>query len=538
METKHKQQIDQCAQLLSSQSTDDEKLAGLLLLPRIIDAQDGDSLALVFESMDSRFLERLLRTGIKQHLKNQDDSPMLGIAAYVIDVFASHQKIAQHPRMLDRIPTLYRAASLGIPGVSAEAMQALGKILALDAGAQRILDRSELFVDAVSETELRNMDVAGFVLKRCSEFIHLHDDISIYAHGWGCLVGKFSSMFDAARDMVKFELMSVLASCLEPLDSDDAAGIDAVDSCLRVVSAISSGCAWILSQKSEPTKYTDQALVLYSHLARLWPSHAYSRDPPYPDLTKNSELALRLACIEGQASLDGMMICAPLDKKAGKMTLEQEAKKEKERLKLGWKYPVCAEIASGWLEWIGRWLDEQPDQIEPANGAEKQQEEEQEQTIYKLMSEVQKLSEASVGFLCDWKDRTRDDLQMLSSAPELVLSAMHLLGAWLATDPKLHKPAIPILPMCATWILQGGNDGAVIKEYMRPCISFALDTCDVSEMHYVDDLKTRESRYARPKTLEFASPWVGSIEFDDLSRAVYNIPSDEDILRARQSQAR
>ncbi|KAJ1808318.1 hypothetical protein LPJ75_004613, partial [Coemansia sp. RSA 2598] len=517
-----KQQIEQCARLLSSQSTDDEKLAGLLLLPRIVDAQDGESLAYVFESMDARFLERLLRTGIKQHVNGQVDTPMLGIAAYVIDVFASHKQIAEHSRMLDRIPTLYTAASMGISGVSVEATQALGKTLALDAGIERTLDRPEPFARALASPNTKSMDAAGFAMNRCSEFIHMQDDVQRYARGWVCLASKLASMFDEAQDLRKFELMSILANCLEPLDADDAVAIDAIDSCMPIVLGASRGCAWILRQKSETTDYADQALVLYSHLARLWQSHVFSRDAANLELTKSSELALRLACVEGQASLDAMMICPPAHEKSGK--------REAERLKLGWKFPICAEIASGWLEWTSQWLDEQ---AEPAENAKEEQEEE---AIYKLLSEVQRLSEAVISFLYDWKERAKLDYGMLRSGPELVLSAMHLLGAWLATDPKMHKSALPVLSMCTAWILEGNEHSAAIKEYMRPCISFALATCDVDEAQYVDDLKTRESRHAKPKTQEYASPWVGTIEFDDLSRAVYNIPSDEDILRARQNQ--
>ncbi|KAJ2865887.1 hypothetical protein FB639_005068, partial [Coemansia asiatica] len=240
-EKKKQQQIEQCAQLLSSRSTDDEKLAGLLLLPKLVDAQDSQTLAYIFESMDAKFVERLLRTGLKQHINNQADSPMLGIASYVIDVFASHKKIAQHPRMLDRIPTLYKVASMGIDGVSSEATQALGKILALDAGIEWILGQPEAFSKALLSTESKTMDAAGFAMNRCSEFIHMQSDIRDYAHGWACLASRLASMFDEARDLKKFELMSVLANCLEPLDSDDAMAIDAADSCMAIVLGVSSG---------------------------------------------------------------------------------------------------------------------------------------------------------------------------------------------------------------------------------------------------------------------------------------------------------
>ncbi|KAJ2518029.1 hypothetical protein GGH20_004668, partial [Coemansia sp. RSA 1937] len=75
------EQVEKCARLLSRKSTDDEKFAGLLLLPRVIDAQDTDAWTLIFDAMDIRFIERLMRTGIKQADEQRTgDQALLNIA--------------------------------------------------------------------------------------------------------------------------------------------------------------------------------------------------------------------------------------------------------------------------------------------------------------------------------------------------------------------------------------------------------------------------------------------------------------------------
>ncbi|KAJ1661622.1 hypothetical protein GGF38_003535, partial [Coemansia sp. RSA 25] len=137
----NREQIERCAHLLSSRSTDDEKLAGLLLMPRVVDAQDRESLEYVFDSMDVKFIERLMRAGIKQVERQADaattevaELPMLDIALSVLSVFSSHSAIAAKPKMQDRIPTLFRAASLaGKPSALAESTHILSRLLASDA---------------------------------------------------------------------------------------------------------------------------------------------------------------------------------------------------------------------------------------------------------------------------------------------------------------------------------------------------------------------------------------------------------------------
>ncbi|KAJ2486064.1 hypothetical protein EV174_001339 [Coemansia sp. RSA 2320] len=520
----NQEQIERCAHLLSSRSTDDEKLAGLLLMPRVVDAQDSRSLAFIFDTMDVKFIERLMRTGIKQLAQQPSSStaaaaaelPMLSIALSVIDVFGLHSSIAAKPLMLDRIPTLCKVATLAdqANGLT-ESLQILCKLFAVDAAVQRGLEKPEPLLSVVDSAcsrsdKLDTMRFVDFLLNRCSCYIHTHNVDLSCARGWSELVGRAAAAFESLKDLQKFELISVLANALEPIDRDDLEGAGIVDMCATIASNIGSSCIWILQQKSETTLYADQALVLYSHLVRLWPGHVFCDDSGMPtgqepSLAQNrgSKLVLRLANIEAQTAIDAMMITPPRDS-----TDADSHGAEAARLKRGWKLPFCAEIISAWLEWISSWLDEQPESAQIDEG-----------TIYDLMNEIHKAALAAVGFLIDWKDRGCSEQDMLEADPELVVSIAHMLGRWLATDPKLHQAAIPVLAI---------DFAPILKEYMRPCVSFALETCGIEEAQFIHDLELRELHHERKPAHEFASPWVGTVDFDDLAYAVYGLQSDDE----------
>ncbi|KAJ2769618.1 hypothetical protein IWQ56_002479 [Coemansia nantahalensis] len=529
-------QLDRCVRLLSRRTTDDEKFAGLLLVPRIVDPQDGEALARIFEALDCTFIERLLRTGLKQVTARPDgDGPaLLAIAVSVVDVLASQPAIAGDARMLDRIPTLCWVACLDAQPVADEAIQALCRMLAQDAAVRVLLADPGLLAAIVDAAGARGDSLGlsrflDFTLNRCSAWIAARraDDRDAIS-GWVTAVTHAAAAFATSATRLKFELLPVLANALEPIGPDDSAAADEHLSCSPLVRHTSAGCIAILRQKTEAATYTDQALVLYAHLVRLWPGHVFLGVmlPPADGAasaaapSQEAELALRVACVEGQTAVDAMMICVPDQSSAS-------AARDADRLRVqrGWKLPCCATIAAGWLEWAARWLEDQPESAAV-----------NEAGICAMMSEVQRLASAAVGFLVDWRERVPGEQDMLANGPELVLCLVRLLGQWLATDPTLHRPAMPVLAMCAAWAAGGGDSASAVAECMRPCIAFALETCGISEAQYVEELVTRELRHARPPSSELTSPWVGTMEFDDLTRAAYGIPSDEDVLRERQAR--
>ncbi|KAJ2712527.1 hypothetical protein H4R19_002708 [Coemansia spiralis] len=530
-----REQLDRCARLLSRKSTDDEKFAGLLLVPQLVGPQDSAALVHIFFELDFTFIERLLRTGLKLLAAHPDGDglELLAVAVSVVDVMASQGALARDAGMLARIPTLCRVACLDVAAVADEAIQALCKMLTQDAVVHALLARPEVLVGIVDAASTRSESLVlsrflDYTLNRCSACVAAHS--SRYRRsirGWVAAVTHAAAAFAVSETHFKFELLSVLANALEPISPEDsAAAADEVLPCGPLVGHISAGCIGILKQKTEAATYTDHALVLYSHLVRLWPGLVFLgvvQPPPGGAAIAvprhEAELVLRLACVEGHTAIDAMMICAP-----DQSSTQSARDADRERLLRGWKLPCCVAIAAGWLEWVGRWLE---DQLESAAV--------DEAGICAVMNEVQKLARSAIGFMADWRERVPSEQDMADNGPALVLGVVQFLGQWLAMDTTLHQAAMPVLALCAAWAAGDSGGAAAVAEYMRPCIAFALDTCGISEAQYVEELVARELRHDRPPPAEYASPWVGTIEFDDLARAAYGIPSDEDVLRERQA---
>lgn len=68
------QEFEQCLELLNS-SSDDAKFAALMLIPRFLQQGTEKNVKTVFQAMDFKFLERLMRTGITYF-------PMIYLAYY------------------------------------------------------------------------------------------------------------------------------------------------------------------------------------------------------------------------------------------------------------------------------------------------------------------------------------------------------------------------------------------------------------------------------------------------------------------------
>ncbi|KAJ2795219.1 hypothetical protein H4S07_006544, partial [Coemansia furcata] len=242
-----REQIERCASLLSSRSTDDEKLAGLLLMPRVVGAQDRESLEYIFDSMDVKFIERLMRTGIKKIETHIDtgataatELPMLDIALSVLNVFSSHSTIASKSKMQDRIPTLFRVATLlEQPNALAEAMQILCRLLATDTAVRSILEKPDSLLRIVdsarSLTEtLETTRFLDLVLNRCSCYIHEEGKDSSCIQGWAKLLTSTANAFASSTGMLKFELIPVLANALEPIDRTDMEAADIANLCKNI----------------------------------------------------------------------------------------------------------------------------------------------------------------------------------------------------------------------------------------------------------------------------------------------------------------
>lgn len=55
-------EIDRCLSLISPSQPDESKFVGMLLLPRLLQQDQAETVRRVFDGMNFKFIERLLRT--------------------------------------------------------------------------------------------------------------------------------------------------------------------------------------------------------------------------------------------------------------------------------------------------------------------------------------------------------------------------------------------------------------------------------------------------------------------------------------------
>ncbi|KAI8972641.1 hypothetical protein BDB01DRAFT_900332 [Pilobolus umbonatus] len=55
-------EIDRCLSLIQPSASDESKFVGMLMLPRLLDRKNTQSVERVFKGMNFKFIERLLRT--------------------------------------------------------------------------------------------------------------------------------------------------------------------------------------------------------------------------------------------------------------------------------------------------------------------------------------------------------------------------------------------------------------------------------------------------------------------------------------------
>jgi Neurochondrin len=61
-------EIDQCLNLLSPSSSDESKFTALLILPRLLDSNDHATIQRVFNKMNFKFIERLMKSSMSSNI--------------------------------------------------------------------------------------------------------------------------------------------------------------------------------------------------------------------------------------------------------------------------------------------------------------------------------------------------------------------------------------------------------------------------------------------------------------------------------------
>jgi hypothetical protein len=122
-------EIDQCLNLLSPSSSDESKFTALLILPRLLDSNDHATIQRVFDKMNFKFIERLMKSSTSWAIIYQfrtidvywfavvfylfiektaevPETVMQEIAVNILSYFSTVESLTSSEQLIARIPTL------------------------------------------------------------------------------------------------------------------------------------------------------------------------------------------------------------------------------------------------------------------------------------------------------------------------------------------------------------------------------------------------------------------------------------------------
>ncbi|CAG8541417.1 9308_t:CDS:2, partial [Acaulospora morrowiae] len=155
-------EITRCLELLSPSSSDDAKFVALMLLPRLLQ-QDEETTKIIFDAIDFKFLERLMRTE-RFTEENLPDYTLKTIAVHILSCFCAMDELLTKKQIHARIPTL---STLLPTNINEELAQDILKILLRLASAKQGL------------TQFINNKVVSNVLQRAKSSTNETRDMSL-----------------------------------------------------------------------------------------------------------------------------------------------------------------------------------------------------------------------------------------------------------------------------------------------------------------------------------------------------------------------
>lgn len=120
-------EIDRCLSMIVPSASDESKFVGMLMLPKLLDQNNTETVERAFKGMNFVFIERLLRTSMKKksnrstniyssiiscidHSVNAEvpDDLLKEIAVNILACFSRYETLAKDKNMVERIPGLSR----------------------------------------------------------------------------------------------------------------------------------------------------------------------------------------------------------------------------------------------------------------------------------------------------------------------------------------------------------------------------------------------------------------------------------------------
>ncbi|GAB2301734.1 hypothetical protein Dimus_035760 [Dionaea muscipula] len=215
--------LEDCLKLLRGER-DEQRLAGLLLVTKVCEKDDHDSIRRVYDAVGVRFLDRLLRTGMGTGNvtggSNDNDDVYLQLSVSILAAFCRVPQIAAADEMVAKIPLILQIME---KQSSSNVLEECFEILLLVSMSHK--DGVTAFLESgglkVLASHLRSMTDGSQNFELSIRLLQLicvkiSPDIAVkeYLTELSIMVSSIAQKFAALQNAIKFELLHILSVVL------------------------------------------------------------------------------------------------------------------------------------------------------------------------------------------------------------------------------------------------------------------------------------------------------------------------------------
>ncbi|RUS28706.1 Neurochondrin-domain-containing protein [Jimgerdemannia flammicorona] len=477
--------LNHCLALLAPSATDESKFVALLLLPRLLDQKDPQTMHRVFAGMNFGFLERLMKTKSQQEAEIPEET-LKSIAVNILSCFCSEELI-QTKQMTARISTL---AGLITPnfttvkdGLFYRNRKTVGSHAIASLQPSHIIHHLTLQPSpkSFSATErtltivlLRHVHLNASAILASAPSAHLSSLLKESLRT--VMLPSLTALVRTRQDAVKFEALGALREMIEFVPGEILHKIEKEEPQRMPIwtNSIRVGLRQILGNST----YRETALTLIAlllrHFGTGWLFRPITAHPPSARRIEKSPahktpaaadeeadarfsaLVVQLACVETRLLLDKLQ-----DRVEGRRRVEGEREErkegereerkegEREERKEGEReeredkmLPVCYEI----LEAAIRVLSEAMDAVEKAEEGEEGSNDGtfDAELLLRMQEALVETFRAVLEYLKDVQDNHADDMKAIL-ADMTALASVRVLASWLAEEASLEKEIAAVM---------------------------------------------------------------------------------------------
>ncbi|CAG8758612.1 31102_t:CDS:2, partial [Racocetra persica] len=432
-QNENKSEIDRCIELLRPSSSDDAKFVALMLLPRLL-KQEKENVILIFDAMDFKFLERLMRTESVND-DNLPDFTLKSIAVNILSCFCATDELLNRKQIHSRVPTLVSLISPNNEELTRDILGILLRLSSVNQGLIYIID--DKFIVEIQELALNVIYYTTIgVITSISKDQSFPDSKAIVQRYIIIILKQLSEIFRINQDKIKFDLLQFFVNIFTRM-SDQAINDKSQTSIW--LKNFRHGLLAILSSKlgsEQRDKALSLVMLLLHHFGTISLLAPVTSNLTLTQISKSaasdienefkfSALLAQLSCIEIRLMLD---------------ELEQEKKNDKLNERLDVMLPACYTILEKSIEY----LSHVENLLESQEKVETNRVKLEPDVLLRLRGTMTETFRAIIEYLVDVKEGGISYEAAVKD--EKILASIRVLSAWLAEECSLEKETLAVLP--------------------------------------------------------------------------------------------